>query len=303
MLLYCLAVHQLRPDDVAHRIGYKHRGRHDGLLCGAGNVARAERDDQAYYGAEEACDGVSGYRRGWLIAPFGFPDHDAPGDDGEATGDEHGDAGVGDPGGDVAAERDEDDADGADGELKEDGVEGVETEGGDDEWPEARYGAVDGVSADVSGKFGLIGWGYIRRGHHDRYEVELHVEKCFLDLIPFYLLTADARLAFSESLDSDYALFGGQEPSGNRRVGHDATPDAEEKGQGSGKDVDVLPSSQRAGGDLSEGVVQCSSDDGEPSGAGEPPGLTHGLLLLSVVATDDGHEAGWNDTFHESCSC
>lgn len=64
-----------------------------------------------------------------MVPPGGFPDEDAPGEDGEAAGDEHGYAGVGDAGGDVPAQRDEDDADPADGELEEDGVERVVAEG------------------------------------------------------------------------------------------------------------------------------------------------------------------------------
>lgn len=58
------------------------------------------------------------------MVPGAAPNHGAAGDDGQAAGDEEDDADVGDAGGEVACQEDEDEADGAEGELEEDGVEG-----------------------------------------------------------------------------------------------------------------------------------------------------------------------------------
>lgn len=53
---------------------------------------------------------------------------------------------------------------------------------------------------------------------------------------------------------------------------------------------------------MSKAVVECSTDDREPAGAGEPPCLPESLLFLRVIATDDGHEPSWDNAFDESWS-
>ena len=113
-----LRLDQLRADDVPHRVRHKHRRRHDGLLGRARDITRPQRDDQTDHRPEEPRQRVPDHRRGGLIPPRGLPDERAPRDDGQTAGDEHGDAGVGHARGDVPAQRDEDDADPADGELK-----------------------------------------------------------------------------------------------------------------------------------------------------------------------------------------
>lgn len=129
MLVDGFAVHKLRPDDVAHSVGDEDGGRHDGFLGRAGDVTGTEGDDKADHRSEEAGNGVSCNWNCRVVSPFGFPDHHAAGDDGKTAGDEHGDARVRDPHADVAAERNEYEADATHRELEEDGVEGVVAKG------------------------------------------------------------------------------------------------------------------------------------------------------------------------------
>lgn len=51
---------------------------------------------------------------------------------------------------------------------------------------------------------------------------------------------------------------------------------------------------------MSEAVVKCSTNDREPAGAGEPPCLPESLFFLCIVATNNGHEPSWDNTFDES---
>lgn len=129
VLVNGLAVYELRPDDVANGVGNEDGGRHDGFLGRAGDVTGTESDDKADDRSKETGDGVSGNWNCRVVTPFGLPDHHAAGNDGKTAGDEHGDARVRDAHADVAAERDEDEADATYRELEQDGVEGVVAKG------------------------------------------------------------------------------------------------------------------------------------------------------------------------------
>jgi hypothetical protein len=137
--------------------------------------------------------------------------------------------------------------------------------------------------------------------HHDGYQVDLDIQNRLFDLIKFDLLATKAGLSFSQPFHGDHSLLRGQEPCGHRRVGHCTAPETEQKCQCASKDVDILPSGQRAGCNLTKAIVQCSADDGEPAGTGEPPSLSKSLLFLRIVAADNSHEACRNDTFNKPC--
>lgn len=124
MLRLGLALDELRPHDVAHTIRHEDSRSHSALLRRACDVAHADDDGLADNGAECADDGVSCYGRRSVVRPLALPDHGAAGNDGEAVDDEKDEADVGDFAGEVAAEKDCDEAECSQRELPENRFEG-----------------------------------------------------------------------------------------------------------------------------------------------------------------------------------
>ncbi len=109
---------------IPNTIRHKNRRGRETLLRRPRHIRHADTNDQTDHRPEEADDGVTGHGSRGAAVPRAAPDNGAPGDDGEAAGDEEGDADVRDAGGEVAGQENEDEDDAAKGELEEDGFEG-----------------------------------------------------------------------------------------------------------------------------------------------------------------------------------
>lgn len=258
MLRLRLRDDELRANDVSNAVRDKDRSSHEALLRVASDVGHSQGNNQSDNRAEETDDGVSDNRGGSVIRPGRLPDHSHTCNDGQTAEHKHDDAGVRDLGSNPASQGDEDEADSTEGELPEDGLEGGPAEGGDDKGTEAADGTVDGVC----------------RGHHDEDEPDFGVEQGLFDVRPLQLLAANTHLASSKTLNSHDPLVGGEEPCGDGRAGDNEAPQSEDERQRSGKEVDVLPSLQRAARDLRKSVVQGTTNDREQTSTREPPGLS-----------------------------
>lgn len=139
----------------------------------------------------------------------------------------------------------------------------------------------------------------LRRSHDEGHKPNLVVHRCLLDLTELYFLVSHAGLSGSESLQCNESLIGCEKPGIEGRVWDCETPDAKDKSQSAGKDIDVLPWLKTASRDLREAVVQGTADNCEPAGSGEPPALPEGLLGLRVVTADGDHEGRRNDGLRE----
>jgi len=118
MLSFGPAVDQLRSDNVPHGISHENCGCHDGFLGGASHIAGANGDDKANYRSEEASERIARNWRGWLISPLRLPDHHTAGYHRKAAGNQHRNPRIGDAGGDVSTQRDEDDTNASDRKLE-----------------------------------------------------------------------------------------------------------------------------------------------------------------------------------------
>lgn len=113
------------------------------------NIRHPNRDNQTDRPAKEPRDRITDDRGGSVVCPLALPNHGAPGNHGQARQDEHYKSDVGELGPEVAGGEDDDEAEATEGELEEDGLEGVPTEGVDDERPEATDGTVHRVSINM----------------------------------------------------------------------------------------------------------------------------------------------------------
>ena len=132
MLGFGFAFDQLRSNDVPHGVCHKDGRGHDGFFSGSSNIAGSKCNDQTNHRTEEASEGVPGDGGSWVVSPLRLPDHGTAGNNGETACNQHGNACVGNNGGDITTKRDEDDTDTSNGELKQDGVESIVSERGDD---------------------------------------------------------------------------------------------------------------------------------------------------------------------------
>jgi len=284
MPLLRLAPDQQRAHDVAHAVRHEDGRGHEALLRVPRHVRHPQRDHQAHHRPERPDDAVPHDGRRGAVRPARAPDDGAARDDGQAAQHEQRDARVAHPRRQPARREDRDEAQRAERELEQDRVQRRPAERLDDQRAEARHGAV----------------GRVRRRHHDEDEPGLGVEQGLAHLRGLELGAAHAGAPAPQPLDGDDALVGRQEPGRGGAAGHEEAPEGEEDGEAAGEEVDVLPAPEGAAGDLAEAVVEGAADDGEEARAGEPPALAQRLLLLRVVAGDDGHEGRGDDGLDEA---
>lgn len=137
MLALRLTPHQLRANDISDTVRHEHSRRHEALLAFPGNIARAERDDEADYGPKEPDQRVADDWRNRAVTPFRLPDDGEARDDGEAAEDKERDANVLEPRAEPPGERDADGTDEAEWELKQDAFERRVAKGGNNERTES----------------------------------------------------------------------------------------------------------------------------------------------------------------------
>lgn len=118
MLSFGLAVDQLRSDDVSHGISHEDSGCHDRFFGGASHIAGANGNDKANHRTKEASERIARDRCSWVISPLRLPDHHTSGYHRKAAGNQHRDPSIGDAGGNVSTQRNEDDTNASDGELE-----------------------------------------------------------------------------------------------------------------------------------------------------------------------------------------
>jgi len=112
-----------------HTISDKDIRGHQALLRLTANITHASHDDQANNRSKEPDDRVPNDGRSSTVRPSRAPDESATNNDWDGTEEELRDYQAGPLGRDVASEKDEDQDDGAERELPEDGVEGCPAEG------------------------------------------------------------------------------------------------------------------------------------------------------------------------------
>lgn len=150
MLGLGVAFDELRADDVSNRVGDEGSSGHDGFLGGSSDVASTNSNDQANNRAEKTGEGITDDGGGRVVSPLRLPDHDTASHDWETACDEHRNARVGDDGGNISAERNENYTDATHGELEQNRVQGIITKGRNDQGSESRNCSVDCVSDKIS---------------------------------------------------------------------------------------------------------------------------------------------------------
>lgn len=210
-----LGLDELWADDITHAVRDEDGGGHEAFLGLASDIRHADGDDQAHDGAEEADDGVAGDGGRGVVMPRAPPDEGAAGKDGQTAEHQQDDANVRDAAAEVARQQDEDEADAAERELEEDGVQRRVAEGADDERAEAADGPVHRVCGC----------------HQQEHEQDLDVEDGFADLRPFECHAPDSRLAVSQAFSGNDALLGSQEPCGHGRAGDGEAEEPEDEGE------------------------------------------------------------------------
>ena len=115
------------------------------------------------------------------------------------------------------------------------------------------------------------------------------------------LVVSHTSLAFTETLNSDDLFILAEKSSIHRRIRNSKAENTKQDSQRAHCEVDVLPTFQSSSSrNIRKAVADGTAYDCEDSSRGEPPTLAESLLLLCVVAADDCHESGWDDTFHEA---
>lgn len=300
MLSLCFAFDQLRPDDISNCIGHECSSGHDGFLGSSSDITSTDCNDQADNRTKETSESITNDGGSRVVSPLRLPDHDTACNNRETACDEHWNACVRDDGGNVSAKRNENDTDPAHRELEQNRVQSIVAKGRNDQGSESRNCSVDRVPDKISMRNLLRHQGDSRCCHHKSDQVDLGVGDRLLHLAEFDLLASNTCLAPAKPLHGNQSLFGGEEPSRDWRVRHDTAPKTEQEGKYTGKNVNILPALQSSSGDLSKAIVECSTNDREPTNTGEPPSLSHGLLFLRVIATDNSHESGGNDALDDS---
>lgn len=150
MLGLSLGFDELRPDDVPNSVSDEGSSGHDSFLSSSSHVAGTNCNDQADDWAEEASEGITDDWGSRVVSPLRLPDHDTAGDDRETACNEHRNTCVGNDGGNISAERNENDTNSANGELEQNRVQGIVTKCRDDQGSESRNGSVNCVSGKIS---------------------------------------------------------------------------------------------------------------------------------------------------------
>ncbi|KFY29695.1 hypothetical protein V494_08536 [Pseudogymnoascus sp. VKM F-4513 (FW-928)] len=214
-----------RPHDIAHAVRHKDRRGHETLLRVARYIRHPYRDYKTHHRAEGPDDAVS--RHGRHGAQY------------------------------------ENETERAERELEENRLQRRPAERANNQRPETRHRAVDGVCAR----------------HHEEDE---------------------PRLSAPQPLGSNDLLLRGQKPGRRGAARDEKTPYPKQNSEASSEEVNVLPPLQRPPSNLTKPVINRPANDSEEPRTRKPPRLPQRLLLLRVVPRDDGHECGGDDGLDEA---
>lgn len=175
MLGFSLALHHLRPNDVANTVCNENGGCRKALFRLAGHITRREGNSESDDRSKETDDRIAHHRGSWTISPFGLPDDNEACNDRQAAGDQKWDPNIA-VGANPASQGNADCADGTERELEQYALKGGVAKCRHDERPEARYGPIYRVTrAAIRLKILKMVANNSRSSHHNHNQPNLHI--------------------------------------------------------------------------------------------------------------------------------